>query len=63
MDELVEFAEKVFEARLEGIREETARNGNEFSCRDQLEEALSCVRGLKATVRIREMRSGSAARR
>lgn len=29
----------------------------------RLEEALSCVRGLKATVRIREMRSGSAARR
>ncbi len=63
MDDLLEFAEKAFESRLDGIRRETARNGNEFSCRDQLEEALSCVRGIKETTRIREIRSGSAARR
>lgn len=64
MEELVEFAEKAFESRLDGIRQESARNGGEFSCRDQLEETLSCLRGIKAACRIREMRgSPSVARR
>lgn len=63
MEELMEFAEHAFSARLDGIRRETARNGGEFSCRDQLEETLSCVRGLKTVGRIREMRESPAAAR
>lgn len=57
--ELWNFFKEAYCSHLRGIKGEVEKDGG-FSCPQQLDDSLDCIRGLKALHRIKAMSEGVA---
>lgn len=49
------FFKEAYCSHLRSIRSEMEKNGGDFSCPQQLDDSLDCIRGVKALLRVKEL--------